>query len=170
VRIAIHLVAMAALIGSAACLQLETSANDAGASSASGAAGSAAGDAGDDAPSGTGCVVDSASGVTLCTGISACAGVAIDHDVYPDCGFRVPASSLEVDCVCGDFLCPLGVALSCTALQALLNSQSEIVACSQASEGRCAETRPPTPPSGTCDRNCLSMCAGDPGCFVLCGC
>jgi hypothetical protein len=170
VRITVRLGSIAALLGGAACLQLGTGASDAGTSSAAGASGSATHDAGNDAPTGAGCVVDPASGVTLCTRISICADLAIDHDVYPNCGFRLPANSLEVDCVCGDFLCPLGVSLNCAQLRDLLDSQSEIVACSQASEGRCAETKPPTPPSNTCDRNCLSTCGGDPGCARLCGC
>jgi hypothetical protein len=161
---------IAALLGGVACLEIGTNANDAGAAAAGGAAGNAVQDAGDAATSGTGCIVDQASGVTLCTRISICPDLAIDHDVYPNCGFRVPATSLEVDCVCGDFLCPLGVSLTCAQLRGLLDSQSEAVACAQASEGRCADTKPPAPPSSTCDRNCLATCAGDPGCIRLCGC
>jgi hypothetical protein len=168
VRIPGCLAGTLALLGG--CLQIGTNgANDAGAA-AGGAAGRAANDAGDAAPTGTGCIVEPASGVTLCTRVSACPEVAIDHDVYPNCGLRVPATSLEVDCICGDFLCPLGVSLTCEHLRDLLDSQSEILACAQASEGRCAETTPPKPPSGTCDRTCLATCAGDPGCIRLCGC
>lgn len=116
------------------------------------------------------CVVDSVSGVGLCTRISLCPGLAVDHDVYPDCGFREPSGSIDIQCVCGDFVCPLGVALTCAQAAQLLAEQSEIFACTQASEGRCALRRPSAPSSGSCDKACAASCAGDPGCFLLCGC
>jgi hypothetical protein len=127
-------------------------------------------DAGDVAPVDDGCVVDSVSSVTLCTRISLCPGLAIDHDLYPDCGFRQPSASIDIQCICGDFICPLGVALSCAGARELMAQQSEIFACTQASEGRCALRRPANPTAGSCDKACAASCSGDPGCFRLCGC
>ena len=170
-RIAETLGAGAAALFLGACLQIGTTASDAGAGPGNAHdAASAAGDAGDASTSGSGCVVDPASGVTLCTRIATCPDLAVDHDVYPDCGFRVPSASLDVECLCGNFLCPLGAAHTCAQAEALLASQSEIAACTQASEGRCAATEPPVPPNGSCDKVCQANCAGDPGCYRLCGC
>jgi hypothetical protein len=128
------------------------------------------GDANDEGWVDTGCVVDSVSGISLCTRISLCPGLAVDHDVYPDCGFRGPSASIDIQCICGDFVCPLGVALSCAEAAALMASQSEIFACTQASEGRCALRRPANPGGGSCDKACAASCAGDPGCYRICGC
>jgi hypothetical protein len=117
-----------------------------------------------------GCIVDPSSRVTLCTAIALCPGVAIDHDRFPDCGFRTGAGLIDVACMCGDFLCPLGATLTCGQARDLLSSQFEITACAQVSEGRCAP-RSAVPPTGNaCDKNCSATCAGDPGCIRLCGC
>jgi hypothetical protein len=154
------------------CLGLTLDPADNGASAAT--ASSSRADAGGDAATstgGTGCVVDSVSNVMLCTSVDACPGLAVDHDLYPDCGFRVPALSIDVLCVCGDSLCSLGTALSCPQIQAMLAQSSELAVCAQENEGRCAARGPVKPtPSGSCDHTCASECAGDPGCFRLCGC
>ena len=85
-----------------------------------------------------GCVFDSAAQVTLCTTSSACPALRIDHDLYPNCGFRYPSTAIDVECVCDDSLCPLGAALDCAQAAALLDSQSELLTCIQRNEGRCA--------------------------------
>jgi len=129
------------------------------------------GDASDVVPRGLDCVVEPVSGTSLCTRISLCPGVAIDHDAFPNCGFRASSGSLEVDCLCGDFLCPIGTAIRCDQVPRLLAGQSEGLVCTQVSEGRCASLSPSASrDSGSCDRSCLSTCGGDPGCTVLCGC
>jgi len=128
-------------------------------------------DAGNVTPPGFDCVVDPVSGVSLCTQIALCPGVAIDHDAFPNCGFRASSGSPEVDCVCGDFLCPVGTAIRCDQVVRLLAGQSEGLVCTQVSEGRCAPRSPSSSrDGGSCDRSCLSICAGDPGCTILCGC
>lgn len=162
---------LAALL--AGCLQLDLGQTDAGtspvSSPATAASDAAAADAGASVTSGTLCASDSASGTTLCTSIAPCPGLAVDHDVYPDCGFRVPAVSFDLECVCGDFLCSMGTALSCAQAGALLADGSELAVCTQVSEGRCAQ-RGTSKPASSCDRTCASECAGDPGCLGLCGC
>lgn len=117
-----------------------------------------------------GCIVDPLSRVTLCTAIALCPGLAVDHDRFPNCGFRTGAGLIDVECLCDNFLCPLGATLTCGQARDLLASQFELTACSQVSEGRCAP-RSAIPPTGSsCDKNCAAMCAGDPGCIRLCGC
>ena len=153
------------------CLQIGTSADaDAGA----GAAGSAA--PGVDAESavltgGSGCATDSVSGTKLCSGFDQCPGLAVDHDVYPDCGFRVPSTTIDLECVCGDFLCPVGAVLNCAQAKMLLSEQSEVVTCIQQNEGRCAPRSTKSKPTTTsCDSICADACAGDINCRKLCGC
>jgi hypothetical protein len=113
--------------------------------------------------------VDFGSGAVLCTNVSACQGIAVDHDLYPNCGFRVPSSSIDLECVCNNSLCPMGSALSCTQARDLLASQSEIAVCMQASEGRCAAL-PAHTTGQSCDRSCASSCVSDPLCLKMCGC
>ena len=107
--------------------------------------------------------------MVLCTSISLCPGVAVDHDVYPNCGFRLPSSSIDLECVCDNVLCPVGSALNCNQAWDLLDSQSELAVCTQSNEGRCAMLAASNP-SRSCDRACAADCAGDPLCFRLCGC
>jgi hypothetical protein len=151
------------------CLQIGTTGDtDAGA----GAAGNAAltTDAAVTPSGGSGCATDSVSGAMLCTAFDQCPGLVIDHDVYPDCGFRVPSTSIDVECVCGDFLCPVGAVLNCGQAKVLLSEQSEVATCVQQNEGRCAPRATPKPGSMTCDTNCADACAGDINCRKLCGC
>jgi hypothetical protein len=97
-----------------------------------------AADAGADSAAGIDCIVEPTTGKTLCTGIAACPDVVVDHDVYPNCGFR-PGSTLALECACNGSLCPLGIASTCEEAAKLLAAQSESIVCLQVSEGRCTE-------------------------------
>lgn len=155
---------------------------DAGAAGTGGSAGAATADV--DAATGAGCGTDGTSGVTLCRAISACPTVVVDPDLFPNCGFRIHEAALDLECLCGEDLCPMGTAVTCDQVAMLLASQSELSACTQVSEGRCAQTGAASapaqsPPAATggqagagsgCDRTCQSQCAGDPGCYRICGC
>jgi hypothetical protein len=125
-----------------------------------------------DAPTGAGCGVDPASGVTLCTSVSTCPQLAVDHDLYPDCGFRVRAGTLDIECACSGELCPLGVASTCTEAKQLLAQQSELAVCQQVNDGRCTGGGGPVDsgPASTCDPTCRDSCVGDPTCIQSCGC
>jgi hypothetical protein len=139
-------------------------------------------DGGRDAPNGTpdastvtgtGCALDSLSGVTLCETISLCPSLTVDPDALPGCGFRIPSTSIELVCVCDDYLCPVGTSLTCTEAKQLLAGQSSLTVCTQLSEGRCASRAPTASPaavSSSCDRSCADSCVGAPACLGLCGC
>ncbi len=149
------------------CLELPTStADDAGAAGSSGIG------AYDGAPvTGADCVTDPASRITLCTSLSLCPGLAVDHDVYPDCGFRVSGSTIDLECLCDGYVCPMGAALSCTQARELLLGSTEALICMQVSDGRCAERT--TTGSGeqrNCDAACAASCSNSPSCLELCGC
>ena len=101
------------LVSLSSCLQIgkqsdSGSSADAGSASAAGASSSGGASA-----TGTNCGVDPSSGVTLCLGISSCPSVRVDPDQFPDCGYRILGNRIDLECLCGDSLCPMGSAASC---------------------------------------------------------
>ena len=153
-----------------ACFDISTSSSGNG---GSGGAGGAAGDGGT-TPTATGvqCVTEPESGAVLCSGISTCPSVVVDRDVFPNCGFRIMGSTMDLECDCQGQLCPIGIPVTCAqAAQLLEMQQSETNVCTQLSEGRCTMSATPTPtPPSTCDMGCRDGCGGDPSCYKLCGC
>lgn len=172
--LALGLVALAAL--PAACLDISTgTGGQGGAPAAAADAGAAAG------PEGAGCGTDPTTGVTLCTATSECPTLAVDHDAFPHCGFRIRGTATELLCLCEGQLCPVGVYASCNEAAQLLSAQTESNVCVQRLEGRCsagagASGGGQTPVTGvdpavkTCNEQCTRECAGVPGCSALCGC
>ena len=88
-------------------------------------------------PQGIDCGKDPYTGAILCSGVSTCPGLLVDHDVYPDCGFRIRGTAFDLQCPCYGGLCPIGSPSTCQDAQALLNAQSEYIVCAQFNEGRC---------------------------------
>lgn len=169
--------ALAAALALVACgLPGVSTGDDAGSSSSSGST-SADGGA---RVTGAGCGQDPQTGTTLCAAVSSCPNLVIDTDQYPGCGFRVHGDLLDMECVCNDSLCPIGIASTCAQAKQLLDAQNVTAVCTQVNEGRCAALAPaPASSSGSsgssgaassCDRTCASECAGDPGCIRICGC
>jgi hypothetical protein len=123
---------------------------------------------------GTGCGTDPQSQITLCSGVDTCPGLTIDPAAWPNCGFRIGAgTSLDLECLCANALCPIGVATGCTQATQLLSAQNELSVCQQVSENRCPMVVAP-PDAGavpsTCDRNCEIGCGTAPDCLQICGC
>jgi hypothetical protein len=161
-----RLIALGCVLTLASCLQLGNHAQaDAGASGGAGGELDAAA-----APVGANCASDPSSGVTLCSAISSCPDVPVDPDQYPGCGYRIRGSALDLECLCGDSLCPIGVALSCAQARSLLADQSALAVCAGVAEGRCTAVATLPHSGGSCDPECRTSCAGDPSCTVLCGC
>jgi hypothetical protein len=134
--------------------------------------------AGTTTPAGASCGTDPQTGVTLCEQTSLCPGLVVDQGTLPSCGFRIHAGSvIDLECVCGDSLCPIGVPDTCAQATQLLSSQtSSLVVCEEASDGRCeqlgaSDAGSASPPTvSTCDKQCETECAGEPDCIQLCGC
>lgn len=118
---------------------------------------------------GAGCGTDAVTGVTLCAAISTCPGLTVDQGAFPGCGFRVLGTALDLECLCGDALCPIGVPTTCAQAKTLLQNQTQPLVCMQVNEGRCT-TPAVKPPAGSCDKTCASECGGDPTCIKACGC
>lgn len=136
-------------------------------------------------PTGSACGTDVQTQVTLCAGIDLCPGIVVDQGTLPGCGFRIHAGAvIDLECLCTDVLCPIGVADTCDQVTQLLSEQTSLTVCEQASEGHCLQvgapaatatptataTAAPTSPASSCDRTCESECAGEPDCIQLCGC
>ena len=157
----------------AACFDISTSSSGNG--GGPGGAPGAAGDGGS-TPTATGvqCVTEPESGAVLCSAISTCPSVVVDRDVFPNCGFRIMGSTMDLECDCQGQLCPIGVPVTCAQAAQLLDmQQSETNVCTQVSEGRCTMGTPSPAPTGTtstCDTGCRDQCGGDPSCYKLCGC
>ena len=141
---------------------------DAGAPSDAGASPAATADA----AVGAGCTGDLGGGLKLCTYVSLCPTLGVDHDVYPNCGFRLHGDLIDLECVCQGVLCPIGVPTTCAQAKELLSSQTEYAVCAQVNEGRCTAlgTAGGTTPPASCDRNCAAQCHGDTSCMKSCGC
>jgi hypothetical protein len=162
------------LLSLSSCLQLggpsdSGSGADAGSAGAAGASGAGA-RAGAPA-TGTNCGVDPSTGIALCLGISSCPTVRVDPDQFPGCGYRISGSRLDLQCLCGDSLCPMGAAASCQDAQALLAEGSAQAVCASIAEGRCPLVEQTAhSSSSSCDKQCRASCSGVPGCITLCGC
>jgi hypothetical protein len=101
--------------------------------------------------------------------------MVVDQSAFVGCGFRLNAASpYDLECACGDFLCPIGAPASCTDAANLLDqAQSSLLVCQEAGEGTClplSGAATGTGPQSTCDKACASECAGAPDCIQLCGC
>jgi hypothetical protein len=125
-------------------------------------------------PTGTACTDDPQTQVTLCEATSLCPGVVVDPGALPNCGFQLhPGSVLDLECLCGTALCPIGVPQTCAQATQLLASQTSLVVCQQVSNATCIELAPAATDAGaasSCDKQCETECSGEPDCIQLCGC
>lgn len=154
---------LSAAILLASCLQLEPQGggeDDAGSALSSSEAGSSA--------TGIDCITEPTTGATLCTGISTCPDLLVNHDTFPTCGFRPGGTVLDLECSCTTSVCPIGVATSCDDARRLMNGQSQWSVCNQEFDGRCTAGQTGTTKK-TCDQDCLIRCV-DEGCPKRCGC
>lgn len=161
--------ALALLVSGCAILQaLEGGGGTGGSSSGSGAGG------GSSSAQGINCGTDPDTSATLCLGSSVCPGLVVDSEVFPGCGYRVKGNTVDIECSCGGFLCPLG-ATSCADAKQKLTDENYGVVCSQVGAGACVEGTPAASSTssssgGSCDTACRNDCAGEPTCIQACGC
>jgi hypothetical protein len=175
--ITVALVAIAPLGG---CIQ--QNAGDAGTAASAEGGVSATGlvDGGAAGPTALGadCITEPSTGVQICSAISVCPNVVVDHDIYPDCGWRIRGQALDLECACSGMVCPLGAPATCDQAAKLMADQTEQIVCQQVNDGRCTPGTA-TGSSGssgasgstsTCDTTCAGECHNDPSCLLLCGC
>jgi hypothetical protein len=126
-----------------------------------------------DAATGAGCTGNLGGNVSLCTYISVCPSIGVDHDQFPNCGFHIRGDVIDLECVCnGTSLCPMGAPTSCTQAAQLLKSQTELIVCQQVADDRCTSLVSASADAGTnpCNTECAGQCGGDPSCIQGCGC
>jgi len=157
---------------STGCIDIGPRVTDAGPTSVSDAGTVSAEDGG---PSGAGCAQDPITKVTLCTAVSACPEIQVDHDLFPNCGFRIRRDGFVLECWCNGYVCPMGTPSNCQQVSDLLSQQTEIGVCTQVEEGRCVGSAPDAGPTGStvpigCDRECMKNCGGSEDCQRFCGC
>jgi len=119
---------------------------------------------------GADCTGDLGGGTKLCTYISICPQLGVDHDKFPNCGFRVRGDTIDLECLCNGVLCPMGAPTTCAQATQLMNAQTELGVCQQVAEDRCTMLQAPTNGGTKCDKNCASQCFGDTSCLRGCGC
>ena len=165
------LISIVLLASLSSCLQVGGPSDSGSTQSAGSTGASGAGSSAGAATTGSYCGVDPSSGIALCLGISSCPAVRVDRDQFPDCGFRIAGKKLDLECLCGDSLCPMGNSANCIEAQALLSEQSAQGVCAAVAEGRCQPVKQTSDTStSTCDKDCRAQCSGVPGCITLCGC
>lgn len=166
------LVALSIAFGDS-CL-IPKGASGGGSSSASSGAGGAGGESSAHAaPTGIGCGRDAVTGVVLCASISSCPSVVVDTQVFPNCGFSVHGDALDLECLCSEQLCPMGLATTCEqAASVLAHDENESVVCASIADGKCKSVAPAGKTGGgsMCDATCAGECGGDPTCLMMCGC
>jgi hypothetical protein len=177
-RLALAVPALALVQLLPGCLQQLSTGDGTGGSTGGGTtSGSSSATSSSTTPTGAGCSTDPQTGVTLCQQISLCPGVSVDQDQLPGCGFRIhPGAVIDVECLCNDALCPVSVPNTCSQVADALSSASALSVCQDAFSGRCTTVigsdagGSSNTASSSCDRQCQSECAGDPDCYLLCGC
>ena len=148
------------LLPLAACLQISTGTGT-GAGTTAGSTSPASTESGDGGTGGSGCAEDPQTQIVLCEGIDLCPGVVVDPGVYPNCGFRLHGgSALDLECLCGDELCPVGVPTTCAQAQQLLDGQSSLLVCQQEGQGSCVSLVAPDAGSASPCAACAAECGG----------
>lgn len=126
---------------------------------------------------GGGCGIEQKSGLQLCIATSMCPNVVVDTQSMPSCGFRVRGNAVDLICVCGSAICPMGIFTTCAEAAQLLANQTEQGVCVQVAEGRCVDTGASSSSSSSssggnpaCDKKCMSDCGGGAACASICNC
>lgn len=129
---------------------------------------------------GAGCGIESQSGATLCVATTMCPEVVVDTDSFPNCGFRIRGSTVDLVCGCGDSVCPMGIFNNCAQAADLLTTQTAQGVCVQVTEGRCQAVASSSSSSSStssgstkdprCDQECVQQCGGGAACASVCNC
>src|SRR5208282_4448685 len=53
------------------------------------------------------------STISLCLYISSCPNLVLNAQVFPQCGFHIHGDAIDPECLCGNYLCPIGAPTTC---------------------------------------------------------
>jgi hypothetical protein len=163
------LIALAAApFATQACVipSISSSSSDAGAAPASSAdAGTAA------AVQGASCTAVTSS-ISLCQFISSCPNLALNPQVFPQCGFRIHGTAIDPECLCGNYLCPIGSPTTCTEAATMASGDTTYDSvCEQSVTGHClALTASGGSTTSAACQSCITNCDNVPACVDACGC
>ncbi len=137
-------------------------------------------DAGSETDSGTStvecgsdCQTDPNFGLSFCSRSLVCPGVVVDRATpsLQFCGFihlKGGCSVVDVECLCGAFLCPISTNASCATLPGLLSQQTDYCS-SQIAANACRPLNTTANrDAGRCDPDCIRSCGNAPACIGLC--
>jgi len=175
-------VALAAPFATPACVVPSIAENDAGSSSAASSSGEDGGAATAATVQGASCTQLSAS-ISLCLAISSCPNLVLNPQVFPECGFRIHGTAIDPECVCGNYLCPIGVPTTCAeaASEASGDATYDSV-CEQSVEGSCLQLNATGSSGGSGSsgsssgsstsacQQCIQSCDNVPSCIDACVC
>jgi hypothetical protein len=140
---------------------------DAG-SSAAASSSEDAGASGSSTTKGASCTQVSST-ISLCLYISSCPNLILNPQVFPSCGFRIHGDAIDPECLCGNYICPIGSPTSCS--EAAADSSGDVnydSVCEQSVDGHC--TALGTGGSSSACETCVQNCDNVPSCVEACGC
>jgi hypothetical protein len=112
--------------------------------------------------------------ISICQYISSCPTLVLNPQVFPQCGFRIHGDAIDPECLCGNYLCPIGVPTTCTEAATLASGDTTYDSvCQQSVEGHCTDlsaagTTGTMSPSAC--QTCMLNCDNVPACVDACGC
>jgi len=168
----VALLVAAPLVTPACIIPSISSSSDAGTAAAA-AASADAGTTTTPTVQGASCTQVSTS-IAICLYISSCPNLVLNPQVFPQCGFRIHGDAIDPECLCGNYLCPIGSPASCTeaATEASGDTNYDSV-CEQSVEGHCLDLTA-AGSSGTTSptacQTCIAGCDNVPSCVDACGC
>jgi hypothetical protein len=131
---------------------------------------------GDGGAKGVDCTITTTNGATLCQGTTECPTATVSQNSWSGCGYKISGKSLDLECECSGFLCPIGTPMptTCAAANELLITETLSNVCGAAAQGTCVNelfSSDASTSSGNCDMTCAASCAtGDVTCMQFCGC
>lgn len=136
-RVCVFVVLLAGTFITSGCILGQNGKGSGGTSGADASDGDAGATGSDGGVQGVACGADRSTGAVLCSGVSSCPTLVVDGDALPSCGFRIKGGAYDLQCVCGDWLCPIGTPTTCSEAAQLMNGATALQVCLQVNENRC---------------------------------
>jgi hypothetical protein len=162
------------VLAAPACIvpSISTGSDDAGAAATGSDAGATAAST---AVTGASCTTITSS-ISLCQSISSCPSLALNPQVFPECGFRIHGTAVDPECLCdNEYLCPIGHPTTCA--EAATDSSGDVnydSVCQQEVTGGCQDLTGASTGTGssssTACQMCVNACDNVPSCIDACGC
>lgn len=167
------------LVGPSACVipTISQGSDDAGSTSSSSSGEDAGSTSSTTTAQGASCTQITSS-ISLCEYINLCPNLALNTKVFPECGFRIHGTAIDLECLCeNEYLCPIGVnTTTCAEATAAAGGDTTYDSvCEQIATGGCTDLAAGGGSTGSSTTNsacqqCISACDNVPSCIDACGC